>query len=108
MSVKCIPAPDSSHTAGLTSQGDRKQYFFVKNTYSITEAQKDLPRIARQLNGAAAITRHDEAVAYLVSREHWESVLESMELMSDTSFRQHLARMADGKVRYINAKNFQE
>jgi PHD/YefM family antitoxin component YafN of YafNO toxin-antitoxin module len=75
----------------------------MKNTYSITEAQRDLPGIVRRLRGTAALTRHDEAVAYVVSREHWESVLETLEILADAGFKKHRARMASGKVRYTDA-----
>jgi PHD/YefM family antitoxin component YafN of YafNO toxin-antitoxin module len=76
----------------------------MKNTYSITEAQRNLPGMVRELHGAAALTRHDEAVAYIVSREHWESVLETLEILADPGFKKHRARMAAGKVRYTDAK----
>lgn len=80
----------------------------MKNTYSITEAQRDLPRMVRQLRSPAALTRHDEAVAYVVPREQWEMLLETMELLADKNFTRHLARIEAGKVRYVDASELSE
>ena len=80
----------------------------MKNTYSITEAQRDLPRMVRRLRSPAAITRHDEAVAYVVPREQWEMLLETMELLAEPEFTRHLARIKAGKVRYTDASEFPE
>jgi antitoxin YefM len=57
----------------------------MKTTYSITRAQHDFPRLVRESAGAEAIaiTRHDETVAYLVSRERMEAMVETMEVLAN-------------------------
>ena len=51
------------------------------STYSVSEAQRALPRLVREAEGGelVAIARRDETVAYLVSREHLEAIVETME-----------------------------
>lgn len=75
----------------------------IITTYSISKGQSQFPELVRtaQAVGVAAITRHDQPVAYLVSRERWESMLETMELLADPGFQKQRARLAAGKVRYF-------
>jgi len=42
----------------------------MKSTYSVSEAQSQLPRILKEVQKGepVSIRRHDETVAYLVSR----------------------------------------
>ena len=44
--------------------------FTMDSTYSVTHAQTNLPRLIREAaaEGSIAITRHEETVAYLISR----------------------------------------
>ncbi len=74
----------------------------MKNTYTIAKGQSDFPALVRtaQRGGVAVITQQDEAVAYLVSREKWEGVLETMELLANPNFRRQLKRLRAGKVKY--------
>ena len=76
----------------------------MKNTYTITEAQRDLPGMVRRLRSPAALTRHDAAVAYVVPREQWEMLLETLELLADPSFQKHRQLVAAGKMRYVDSK----
>jgi len=56
----------------------------MKTTYSITRAQSQLPRVVREAaDGAIAITRHDETVAYVVSRERMDAIMETMEVLAN-------------------------
>lgn len=70
--------------------------------YSIAKGQSQFPALVRaaQRRGVATITKHDEPVAYLVSREKWESILETMELLADEGFQRQLKSMRAGKVKY--------
>ena len=76
--------------------------FLMKNTYSISKGQSQFPALVRaaQAGGVASITKHDETVAYLVSREKWDSILETMELLGDENFQRQWKRMRAGKVKY--------
>jgi antitoxin YefM len=74
----------------------------VKTTYSISKGQSQFPALVRaaQRRGVATITKHDEAVAYVVSREKWEALLESMELLASPAFQRQWQRLRAGKVKY--------
>jgi len=75
----------------------------MKATYSIAKGQSQFPALVRaaQSRGVATITRHDEPVAYLVSRERWESLLETMELLADEGFQRQWKKIKAGKVKYL-------
>jgi len=72
----------------------------MKTTYSITHAQSSFPRLVRETGdtGAIAITRHDETVAYLVSRERMESIVETMEILADPAAMSAIRAHEEGKT----------
>ena len=74
----------------------------MKSTYSIAKGQSQFPALVRnaQRRGVATITKHDETVAYVVSREKWESMLETMELLGNQDFQRQWQRLKAGKVKY--------
>ncbi len=56
----------------------------MKSTYSVTEAQSRLPRILRdaEKGGPVAITRRNETIAFIVSRERMESIVETLRFLA--------------------------
>ncbi len=74
----------------------------MKTTYSISKGQSQFPALVRaaQRRGVATVTKHDEAVAYLVSREKWETLLETMELLGNPGFQKQWKRLKAGRVKY--------
>jgi antitoxin YefM len=73
----------------------------MKNTYSISRAQSNLPRLVREsADGAIAITRHDETVAYVVSRERMEAIVETMEVLANPAAMRALRDYEKGKTRF--------
>jgi prevent-host-death family protein len=55
----------------------------MKNTVSISQLQDAAPALVRQSrSGPVSITRHGKTVAFLVSREHVESLLETVEVLA--------------------------
>lgn len=68
----------------------------MSSTYSVSQAQSQLPGLVRKVNeagGSYAITVHNETSAFLVSRERMESLLETLEILSShkaaTAIRQY-------------------
>ncbi len=57
----------------------------MKSTYSVSRAQSCLPSLLRDAakTGSAVITRHNETVAYVVSRDRMEAIVETMEVLSN-------------------------
>jgi prevent-host-death family protein len=81
----------------------------VKNTYSITKAQAKLPQLVRECqNGAISITKHDEAVAYLISRERMETFFETMEILANPKAMKALRDAKEGKTKYYPLESLDE
>jgi prevent-host-death family protein len=74
--------------AGLTCAAGGINSLLVKTTYSITHAQAKLPAIVRtvQSGRVVAVSKRNETVAFVISRERMESLLETMELLSNPDF----------------------
>jgi antitoxin YefM len=60
---------------------------FMKSTYSIKEAQSQLPRLVREAEngGMATITRHEKAVAYVLGADDLASLMETVEILGNPS-----------------------
>lgn len=48
----------------------------------------------------AVVTRHDKPVAYVISAERMESMLETMELLANPEFMRALDGDRSGKIKY--------
>jgi prevent-host-death family protein len=74
----------------------------ARYTYSVTQAQAALPRLLREAGEGdlVGITRRDETVAYLVSRDHFEAIVETMELLANPRARKAIAEHRRGKTRF--------
>jgi prevent-host-death family protein len=74
----------------------------MKYTYSISKAQSQFPRMVRESadGGAIPITRHDETVAYLVSRERMEAIVETMELLANPSAARAIREYEKGATKF--------
>jgi prevent-host-death family protein len=56
----------------------------MNSTYSITQAQAKFPGLVREAQAAPGlITRHDETVAYVVSKRRMDAIAETLELLAD-------------------------
>jgi prevent-host-death family protein len=75
----------------------------AKSTYSVTQAQSTLPRLVREAESGelVGITRRDETVAYLVSREHLEAIVETMQLLANPRARKAIADHRAGRTRFL-------
>jgi prevent-host-death family protein len=74
---------------------------YVNPTYSISEAQSQLPRLIREAeqSGAITINRHGDTVAYLVSRDRMEAIVETLEILSNPRAMRAIADHRSGKLR---------
>jgi antitoxin YefM len=81
----------------------------VKTTYSITNAQAKLPTLVRECaKGLITITKRDEAVAYVVSRERMETLLETMEILANPQAMEILRKDRQGKLKYYPLESLDE
>ena len=75
----------------------------MKSTYSITEAQSQLPGLVREAeeSGSVTISRHGEAVAYLVSRDRMEAIVETMEILANPEARRAIEDHRARKTQFL-------
>ena len=75
----------------------------AKNTYTVTAAQSQLPRLIREAEKGRpiAISRRDQTVAYILSEEWLEAIVETMELLANPLARKAIAAHRAGKTRFL-------
>ena len=58
----------------------------MNSTVTITELQAQAPRCVRRAekHGSVTIARHGRTVAFLVSRERMEAIIETLEIMGNS------------------------
>ncbi len=73
----------------------------MSSTVSISELQDQAPQVVKQAerNGSVAVCRHGRTVAFVVSRERMEAILETLEIMSDPSAMRSIRDYESGKAK---------
>jgi antitoxin YefM len=71
----------------------------VKSTFSVTEAQANLPRIVRS-SSIVGIAKHNKVAGFYVPRERFEALLETMELLANPVAMKTLRLGKAGKLKY--------
>ena len=76
----------------------------MQTTYSVTQAQSKLPQILRETakDNVIRITRHDETVAYVLSPERMEAILETLEILGNPAAMKAIQAHRTGKGRYYS------
>ena len=76
--------------------------FIVKSTATITDLQGEAPALVRQVEreGVLNITRHGRTVAFMVSREIMEGILETVDLQQNKELMRLVDQDKSGKVKY--------
>ena len=74
----------------------------MKNTYSIAKAQSNFPGLVRESahSGTVAITRHEETVAYVVSRERMEAIMETLDILANPKAMRAVREYERGQTRF--------
>jgi len=73
----------------------------MKTMYSVTEAQAKLPGLLREAQGAPVmITRHNQTVAYVVSKERMDAIQETLELLANPEAIKAIRFARDKRTRY--------
>ncbi len=71
-------------------------------TYTITQAQAKLPGIVREAQGAPVIiTRHDQTVAYVISKSRMDAIQETLELLANPEAMAAIKASKSKSTRYI-------
>jgi antitoxin YefM len=69
----------------------------------VTDAQTQLPRLLRRAEGGETvrIRRRNDTVAYLVSRERMEAIVETMELLANPAAMKAIAAHRAGRTKFV-------
>ncbi len=74
----------------------------MNSTYSITQAQAKFPGLVREAQAAPVlITRHDETVAYVVSKQRMDAIAETLDLLANPAALKALRAARKGRSRYV-------
>jgi prevent-host-death family protein len=79
----------------------------MKSSYSIAAGQKSFPEVvaSSEKGDPVPIERHGETVAYVISKQQFDAVLETMELLSNPEFAETLQTYRSGKTKWVNVKD---
>ncbi len=79
-------------------------------TMEIGKARRDLPRIVRGLkkSGSLAISNRGRTVAYLISRDRVEAMLETLEIMDNPKAMKAIRDFEAGKTKFEPVKVLDE
>ena len=81
---------------------------FVSNLTTLC-AQANLPKVVREAaHGLITITKRDEAVAYVLSRERMEAIIETLEIMGNPKAMKALKDAREGKTKYYPLESLDE
>ena len=74
-----------------------------KHTYTVSAAQSQLPRLIREAERGRpiAISRRDRTVAYILSQERLDAIVETMELLANPAAKKALDDHRSGKTRFL-------
>ncbi len=75
----------------------------MDSMYSVTQAQTNLPRLIKEAanEGSIAITRHEETVAYLISRGRMDAIMETLDLLGNPAAMKALREYEHGKTQFL-------
>ena len=73
----------------------------MKNTYSVAKAQANFTRILKEAEKhPISITRHDETVAFILSRERMDAIVETLEIMANPEAMKAVREHQAGKTTF--------
>lgn len=74
----------------------------MKNTYSVAGAQANFTRILKEAEKyPISITRHDETVAFILSRERMDAIIETLEVMANPDAMKAIQKHQAGKTKFL-------
>ena len=76
-------------------------YFPMGNTYSVAKAQANFTKILKEAEDQpVAITRHDETVAFILSRQRMDAIIETLEVMGNPDAMKAIREHRAGKTKF--------
>lgn len=82
----------------------------MNSTVTISELQAQAPRFVRRAEkqGAVTIARHGRTVAFLVSRERMEAIIETLEIMGNPRAMKAIRKYECGKGKFKDVACLEE
>ena len=82
----------------------------MTSTVTISELQAHAPRFVRKAEeqGAVTIVRHGRTVAFLISRERMEAIIETLEIMGNPNAMKAIRAYEAGKGKFKDASCLDE
>lgn len=79
----------------------------MKSSYSIAAGQKNFPEVvaASEKGEPIPIERHGQTVAYVISKDRFDAVLETMELLSNPEFIATLRTYEAGETSWTSLED---
>jgi prevent-host-death family protein len=76
----------------------------MKSTYSVSDAQSRLPQLLKEAEKGApvCIRRHNETVAYIVSRERMEAIVETLEILGNPAAMRAIRDHRSAKTKFAS------
>jgi antitoxin YefM len=71
----------------------------MKSTYSVTDAQANLPRIVSS-DRVVGISKHNRVAGFYIPRERFEALLETMEILANPEAMEIIRKDKAGKLKY--------
>lgn len=73
----------------------------MQSTVTLSELQEQAPKVIRRAekDGSVAVSRRGRTVAFLVSRERMEAILETLEILADAKLMKSIRDYESGKVK---------
>ena len=77
----------------------------MNSTVTISQLQAQAPRLVREAEkeGTVTIARHGRTVAFLVSRERMEAIIETLEIMGNPKAMKAIRAYEAGKTEFKDA-----
>jgi len=77
----------------------------MNSIVTISELQAQAPRLVREAErqGAVTIARHGRTVAFLISRERMEAIIETLEIMGNPKAMKAIRAHEGGKGKFKDA-----
>jgi prevent-host-death family protein len=73
----------------------------MPSTYSIAEGQAQFPKMVKEVQSGyiTTITKRDEPVAYLISKERMSAIVETMEILANPAAMKAIRDYEAGKLK---------
>jgi PHD/YefM family antitoxin component YafN of YafNO toxin-antitoxin module len=75
----------------------------MKNTYSISEAQANFPRLVKlSEKRMVPVDRHNKTVAFIISKSQMEEITETLEILANPKAMKRIEEYERGKTQFLS------